>query len=218
MSNIEICISFIEKQTIGTTVNYKQVEKGLDATSVQKTTLRKSFSRLTEKGMIKRLNNGTYKVISNKRFRIFVYGSLKRKCVNHGVIKENATFISSAITVKKYAMFKAEYGNFPRLIKTNSKFAKHIYGEIYDIYNENALSEIDKFEGINYSRVKIKVQMSSGEIETVYAYVNEHQHVPRDVVFLDKWKEKRASINKKGVIKKFRDKIEQQKRILNEAR
>lgn len=217
MSNIEVCISFIEKQNIGSTVNYKQVEKKLDVTSIQRTTLRKSFSRLNEKGMVKRLNNGTYKVISNKRFRIFVYGSLKRKCVNHGVIKDNATFISTASTVKKYAMFKAEYGNFPRLIKTNSKFAKHIYGEIYDVYNEEALLELDKFEGFSYTRIKIKVQISSGEIETVYAYVNEHQHIPRDVVFLDKWKDKRRSIDKKDMMRKFRDKIEQQKRMLSEA-
>jgi len=217
MSNIEICISFIEKQNIGATVNYKQVEKKLDMRSIQRTTLRKSFSRLTEKGMVKRVNNGTYKVINNKRFRIFVYGSLKRRCINHGIIKDDATFISTAITVKKYAMFKAEYGNFPRLIKTNSKFAKHIYGEVYDVYNENILLQLDKFEGFQYNRIKIKVQMSSGEIETVYAYVNEHQHIPKDVVFLDKWKDKRASINKKKVMTKFRGKIEQQKRMLNEA-
>ena len=101
MSNIETCISFIEKQNIGATVNYQQVEKKFDVTSVQRTTLRKSFSRLTEKGMVKRINNGMYQVISNERFRIFVYGSLKRKCLNHGIIKDNATFISTAITEKK---------------------------------------------------------------------------------------------------------------------
>ena len=114
-------------------------------------------------------------------------------------------------------MFKAQYGNFPRLIKTNSKFAKHMYGEVYDVYNKDVLAQLDKFEGIQYNRIKIKVQMSSGEIETVYAYVNEHHHIPKNVVFLDKWKDKRASINKKNVLKKFKDKIEQQKRMLNES-
>ncbi len=217
MSTIEICISFIEKQNIGTIVNYKQVEKRLNKISIQRTTIRKSFSRLVEKGMVKRVDNGTYKIISNKRFRVFVYGSLKRKCINHGIIKDNATFISTATTVKKYAMFKAEYGNFPRLIKTSSKLAKHIYGEVYDIYSEDSLKQLDRFEGLQYNRIKIKIETSSGEIETVYAYINEHEHIPKNVVLLDKWKNKRRSINKSDIMKKFRDKIEQQKRMLNEA-
>ncbi|KIM02968.1 MAG: hypothetical protein KU29_13160 [Sulfurovum sp. FS06-10] len=217
MSNIETCISFIEKQNIGSIVNYEQVEKRFSGMAVQRPTMRKSFSRLVEKKMLQRVNDGNYKIISNKRFRIFVYGSLKRKCINHGIIKNNATFISTATTVKKYAMFKAEYGNFPRLIKTSSKFAKHIYGEVYDVYSEDALVHLDKFEGIQYNRIKIKVEISSGEVETVYAYVNEHEHIPNNVVFLDKWKDKRRSIDKNDVMKKFRDKIEQQKRILSEA-
>lgn len=217
MSNIETCISFIEKQNIGAIVNYEQVEKRFNKISIQRTTIRKSFSRLVEKKMLKRVNDGKYKIISNKRFRIFVYGSLKRKCINHEIIKNNATFISTATTIKKYAMFKAEYGNFPRLIKTNSKFAKHIYGEVYDVYSEDALVQLDKFEGIHYNRIKVKVEMSSGEIETVYAYVNEHEHIPNHVVFLDKWKDQRRSIDKNDIMKKFRDKIEQQKRILSES-
>ncbi len=217
MSNIETCISFIEKQSIGTIVNYKQVEKRLNETSLQRTTTRKSFSRLVAKGMVKRVDSGTYKIISNKRFRIFVYGSLKRKCINHGVIKDNATFISTATTIKKYAMFKAEYGNFPRLLKTSSKLAKHIYGEVYDVYNEDSLEQLDRFEGLQYNRIKIKVETSFGETETVYAYINEHEHIPRNVVFLDKWRDKRRSINKADIMKKFRDKIEQQKRMLSEA-
>jgi gamma-glutamylcyclotransferase (GGCT)/AIG2-like uncharacterized protein YtfP len=217
MSNIEICISFIEKQNIGTIVNYKQVEKRLNAILIQQTTIRKSFSRLVEKGMVKRVDNGSYKIISNQRFRVFVYGSLKRKCINHEIIKDSATFVSTATTVKKYAMFKAEYGNFPRLINTNSQFAKHIHGEVYDVYSEEALARLDLFEGIQYNRIKIKVKTSSGEIETVYAYINEHLHIPRNVVFLDKWNDKQRSINKSDVMKKFRDKIEQQKRMLSES-
>jgi len=217
MSNIETCISFIEKQSIGAIVNYKQVKKRLDETPVQETTIRKSFSRLVTKGMVKRVDNGTYKIISNKRFRVFVYGSLKRKCINHNIIKDNATFISTASTVKKYAMFKAKYGNFPRLIKTNSKFAKHIHGEIYDVYSENTLRQLDHFEGIQYSRIKIKVEISSGEIETVYAYVNEYEHIPRNVVLLDRWKDTRHTINKSDIIKKLNAKIEQQERMLSEA-
>lgn len=217
MTNIEICISFIEKQNIGTIVTYKQVERRLNKISIQRTTIRKSFSSLVEKGMVKRIDNGTYKIISNKRFRVFIYGSLKRKCINHGIIKDNATFISTATTVKKYAMFKAEYGNFPRLIKTSSKLAKHIYGEIYDIYSEDSLKQLDRFEGLQYNRIKIKIEKSSGEIETVYAYINEHEHIPKNVVLLDKWKNKRRSINKSDIMKNFRDKIEQQKRMLNEA-
>lgn len=196
MSNIEICISFIEKQSIGAIVNYKQFEKSSDKVPVKQTTIRKSFSRLVQKGMLKRVDDGAYKIMSNKRFRVFVYGSLKRKCINHGVIKDNATFISTAISVKKYAMFKAEYGNFPRLVKTNSKNAKHVHGEIYDVYNENFLRQLDQFEGYRYKRTKIKVQLSSGKIEVVNAYVNEYEHVPRNVILLEKWKDEKSSVKK----------------------
>ena len=217
MSNIGTCISFIEKQNIGTIVNYKQVENHVNEISFQRTTIRKSFSRLVEKGMVTRVNNGNYKIISNKFFRVFIYGSLKRKCINHGIIKNNATFVSTATTLKKYAMFKAQYGDFPRLIKTSSKFAKHIHGEVYDVYSEDALAQLDKFEGIQYSRIKIKIETASGEIETVYAYVNEHQHIPKNIVFLDKWVNKKYNVNKNDIMQRLRNKIEHQKRILSEA-
>lgn len=217
MSNIETCISFIEKQNIGEIVSYNQLDRWLYQEPVQRTTIRKSFSRLVKKGMVKRVDDGAYKIISNKRFRVFVYGSLKRKCINHGVIKDNATFISTATSVKEYAMFKAEYGNFPRLVKTNSKNAKHIQGEIYDVYNEDFLRQLDQFEGYRYKRTKIKVQLSSGKIELVYAYVNEHEHVPRNVVLLDRWKDEKSSVKKSDVMKKIKAKIEEQKKMLSEA-
>jgi len=217
MTNIETCISFIEKQNIGVTVNYKQLEKRLKKEPVKQTAIRKSFSRLVQKGMVKRVDNGAYKVISNKRFRVFIYGSLKRKCMNHGVIKDNVTFISTATSIKKYAMFKAEYGNFPRLVKTNSKKAKQIHGEIYDVYNEDFLRQLDQFEGHRYNRTKIKVELSSGEIEIVYAYVNEYEHVPRNVAFLDRWKDEKPSIKKSDVMKKIKAKIQEQKKMLSEA-
>lgn len=217
MSNIEICISFIEKQNIGAIVNYNQLERRLYRVPIQRTTIRKSFSRLVQKGMVKRVDDGAYKVISNKRFRVFIYGSLKRKCINHGVIKDNATFVSTATTVTKYAMFKAEYGNFPRLVKTNSKNAKQIQGEIYDVYNEDFLRQLDQFEGHRYNRTKIKVELSSGEIEIVYAYVNEYEHVPRNVAFLDRWKDEKPSVKKSDVMKKIKAKIQEQKKMLSEA-
>jgi len=217
MSNIKTCISYIEKQNIGTIVTYKEIVKQLSNIDEQKTTIRKSFSRLVEKGMVKRVDNGTYKILSNKRFRIFVYGSLKRKCINHGVIKNNATFISTAIAIKKYAMFKAEYGNFPRLMTTNSKYAKHIHGEVYDVYSEDALRQLDQFEGLQYNRMKIKVKMASGEIETVYAYINESEYVPRNVILLDRWKDRKPVINKREILRKLNEKIEQQKMMLHEA-
>lgn len=213
MSNTQRIISCIEKQSIGSIVDYEYFTKSIKANNISRASLRKTISRIAQKGMIKRLDEGKYKVLNNKRIRIFVYGSLMRNCINHKIIKDDATFLCTAKTVKKFAMFQANYGNFPRLVETDSKYAKHIHGEIYDLFSTDLLKKLDQFEGFEYTRKKIKIQTSDGNIQTVFVYVNQYARFPHNVPLLERWLEKKVTINKTAVIDNLRKKIAEERKI-----
>jgi gamma-glutamylcyclotransferase (GGCT)/AIG2-like uncharacterized protein YtfP len=171
-----------------------------------------------ERGMLKRIDNGKYEVINNKRYRIFVYGSLKRKCSNHKLLKERSTFIHTATTINTFAMYKAQYGNFPRLVSTQSTKGKVIHGELYDLFSDEVLKELDKFEGEQYTRIKIQVQTSMHEREKVFVYINEYGSAPKNVEFLNKWTEQKPKISRRHILKNLHKKIEFQKKSLSESR
>lgn len=208
MSNTQVIINYIQKQSIGSIVSYESFEKDIKSVHIPRNSLRKTVSRIAQKGMIKRVHDGGYKVISNKRIKIFVYGSLKRKCSNHKLLKDHATFIGAAKTIKKFAMYKAKYGNFPRLVETKSNSAKQVYGEIYEIYNPEFLTQLDQFEGLEYERIKIKVETATNEIKTVETYVSPYGRLPdENVELLERWKEKKIKINKSQIIDRLYMKI-----------
>lgn len=213
MSNTQEIISYIQKQSIGSIVSYDSFEKDIRNIRIPRNSLRKTVSRVVQKGMIERMNCGEFKVLSNTSIKIFVYGSLKRRCSNHTLLKENATFLGTATTIKRFAMYKARYGNFPRLIETKSKYAKQICGEIYEIYNPSFLEKLDHFEGLEYERVKIKVKTSTDRIKIVEAYVNHYGQLPDDVEFLEKWEERKITIDKNKIINSLYAKISIERRL-----
>jgi len=89
---------------------------------------------------------------------IFVYGSLKRGYQNESFLYE-AKSLGKAKTLHKYPLIinKSEY--YPYLIDKKG-FGYEIIGELYRIKKE-FLFELDRFEGSEFRRKKVKVQKKS---------------------------------------------------------
>jgi len=95
--------------------------------------------------------------------KIFVYGTLKKKCRNHNVLKEvfgryyKNIKIKKVKTKNKYPMFKTKY-NFPFLIKEEG-VGFNIFGELYETKHEIDMNILDEFEGVPelFKRGKITV-------------------------------------------------------------
>ena len=100
---------------------------------------------------------------------IFVYGTLKKGCVNHHFLA-GAEFLGPGVTKEKYALYVGEY---PCVIK--SEKISNIYGEIYKI-GPVMLGRIDFLEGhpLEYQREKAKIIMDNGtEIDSWLYFKNE---------------------------------------------
>ena len=95
---------------------------------------------------------------------IFVYGTLLSGLDNHNYL-DNATFIGSGETSKKYTMFLS-YGLIPKVIKSPKYKIK---GEVY-LVNDKDLSQIDRLEH-KYIREKVTVKLLNKNIECfMYIY------------------------------------------------
>ncbi len=73
---------------------------------------------------------------------VFVYGTLKRDCINHNYLKY-ATFIGDAETVEAYSMYQHKYG-YPAVIEKGNEHI--ISGELY-ICDDYIMKSLDRLEG-----------------------------------------------------------------------
>jgi len=97
---------------------------------------------------------------------VFIYGTLKRGCFNHDLIKKE-DFICEVETSYKYPMYQLGQP-FPYLQNTPG-MGEFIQGELYEI-NSASMPQLDFFEGVPdlYHREKILVKKIGGE-KTEYA-------------------------------------------------
>ncbi len=99
---------------------------------------------------------------------IFVYGTLKRGCSNHGELA-GQRFVAEARTLPGYRLF--DVGGYPGLVPWPGD-REGVSGEIWSV-DPTTLARLDRFEGTDsglYSREPILLQAPySGE--TVQAYV-----------------------------------------------
>ncbi len=126
----------------------------------------------------------------NSKKLIFIYGSLKRNFDNHYII-EKARYKCKAKTVRKLDMFQEESANYPYLLNRTTNQSHHIKGELYEIYNENFLLEIDRFEDApNYYKIStIKVKIYNGKIKKADVYFLKDKRVPKNQTPMAEWKE-----------------------------
>jgi gamma-glutamylcyclotransferase (GGCT)/AIG2-like uncharacterized protein YtfP len=101
---------------------------------------------------------------------------------------KKSTYLSRAITVRKFAMYKSNNGDYPYLIK--GKAITNISGEIYMIKRKEVLNKIDAFEDSPsyYTRERIEVITRSGKVRAfTYFYVNKTEHKSKESLeFWDK--------------------------------
>ena len=120
---------------------------------------------------------------------LFIYGSLKRDFKNHYKIKDKAKFLNSCKTEDLMSLYRYKNFDFPYLTKTPKEY---IYGELYEIEDNNLLKELDKFEDCPnfYKREKIKIMhyMSMSYVEA-WAYILNEKIVEKDIS-LDIWSKK----------------------------
>lgn len=90
---------------------------------------------------------------------VFVYGSLKRGCYNHGLL-EYAEFVGAGQTEPRYRLL--DLGPYPAMIEHDAA-PLAIGGELYRI-DAATLARLDRLEdvGVEYRRVVIPVSMVDG--------------------------------------------------------
>ena len=99
---------------------------------------------------------------------VFVYGTLKKGFQYHHLI-ENSTFIGTAKTKKKYAMYQNDY---PCVVKNEA--VSFIYGEVYSV-EDSTLKNLDLLEGHpdSYCREQVQVMLDIDSlIMSAWLYFN----------------------------------------------
>lgn len=91
--------------------------------------------------------------------RIFVYGTLKRRHGNHGVLG-NSVFVGEAITnSKEFSMFD---GGFPFVSDGfPGDHAGSVVGELYETNDKRILDNLDRLEGVPYLYVKREIDVTT---------------------------------------------------------
>lgn len=87
--------------------------------------------------------------------RVFVYGTLKRGCVNHHFLA-GQKFLGAARTAPGYTLYAL--GDYPGMVRSDN--ASHdVAGEVWTV-DTACLKKLDELEGVNeglYERVPIKL-------------------------------------------------------------
>ena len=100
---------------------------------------------------------------------LFVYGTLKRGCSNHGQMAGLA-FVSAARTLPGYTLY--DLGGYPAIV-AEPKDKVGVVGEVWSVDDE-ALRRLDHFEGVHeglYRREPLPLQPPYAD-RTIDAYVS----------------------------------------------
>jgi len=88
--------------------------------------------------------------------RVFVYGTLKRGCLNHHYLA-GQKFLGSARTGDGYTLYSL--GNYPGMVRSTES-DRHVIGEVWAV-DPAGLAGLDKLEGVDeglYERVPIPLE------------------------------------------------------------
>jgi gamma-glutamylaminecyclotransferase len=98
---------------------------------------------------------------------LFVYGTLKRGCSNHAVMR-GAEFAGEAATEPGYLMVNC--GSYPGLVRAaNGQAGMAIRGELYRI-DEALLAKLDRFESVPTEYVRETIRLADGSEAQTYIY------------------------------------------------
>ena len=104
-----------------------------------------------------------------ERTRLFVYGTLRRGSKNKfsRLLHAHAQFAGNArISGRLYRL-----GSYPGAVSSNTP-GEWIRGEVYNVEDPQwILSALDGYEGSQFERVKLEVQLDSGRWIEAWVYV-----------------------------------------------
>ena len=78
--------------------------------------------------------------------KVFVYGTLKRGHVNHGLMK-GAHLIGEAYS---WGWKMYHLGGFPGIIPNENESDSLVHGELYEVNNPYIIRRLDRLEGVRY--------------------------------------------------------------------
>jgi gamma-glutamylaminecyclotransferase len=98
---------------------------------------------------------------------LFVYGTLKRGCRNHGAV-QGAEFAGEAATESAYLLVNC--GSYPGLVRAgDEQTGKSIRGEVYRV-DEELLAALDRFEDVPIEYVRESIKLADGSEAETYFY------------------------------------------------
>ncbi len=108
--------------------------------------------------------------MSDKKYYIFTYGTLKKGCCRNYVLKEQE-FIAEAITKPVYKIYTG--GSYPCLVEDKENGIA-IQGEVYRV-DEATMKRLDMIEGVPtlYKRHNVKLDNFPEENVIAYLYQND---------------------------------------------
>ncbi len=105
---------------------------------------------------------------------VFVYGTLKRGCRNHSVLKM-AMFLGEAWTQPIYRMYNC--GSYPGLVHSGPAQGRAIQGELYRV-GAQLLVALDVFEDAPREYIRAPVYLLDRAIAQAYFYRGDTAHLP----------------------------------------
>jgi gamma-glutamylcyclotransferase (GGCT)/AIG2-like uncharacterized protein YtfP len=100
---------------------------------------------------------------------IFVYGTLKRGCRNHGVL-QSAEFLGTVWTEPGYRMVHC--GAYPGLVRAENHEpvgGESVCGELYRV-DETLLAALDRFEDAPNEYERVTIKLTDGSEAQAYLY------------------------------------------------
>jgi gamma-glutamylaminecyclotransferase len=183
MKKMQIVRNYIKTLPENQEFTFRYVRDNLNSKDISTTTLRKYLHRLQDEGLIEIIDKSLFKKTDeNFEAILFVYGSLKKGFDNNRILNK-AIYISKAQTVRKFAMYRSEEGDYPYLVKNKSLYV--ISGEIYKIKRKDLMKKIDLFEGSPdyYLRESINVKTRSGNKRAfAYFYIDKNSHKNKEPI------------------------------------
>jgi gamma-glutamylcyclotransferase (GGCT)/AIG2-like uncharacterized protein YtfP len=105
---------------------------------------------------------------------LFVYGTLKRGCRNHAVLK-SAVFLGEAWSEPVHLMY--DCGSYPGLVLAEPpRHGQTIYGELY-LVDEQLLTALDAFEDAPREYVRASIALQNGVAAQAYFYRGDTAHL-----------------------------------------
>lgn len=183
MKKMQVVRNYIKTLSEKQEFTFRYVRDNLNFKDISTTTLRKYLHRLHDEGLIEIIDKSIFKKI-NENFEalLFVYGSLKKGFDNNRILNK-AIYVSKAQTVRKFAMYKSDDGDYPYLVKNKPLYT--ISGEIYKIKRKDLMQKIDLFEGSPdyYLRESINVKTRSGNKRVfTYFYIDKNSHKNKELI------------------------------------